>query len=475
MANRLVAVWVCVCVASLAFAADAPVPDFRIDVNRVEQKQWKVKSVGDETAPGAERLVIASLGLDDVVASAAVVAADGTATAALGGETMLDAVHANDVVQSADGLAVESKHFVDALAGCERASTDPNAEALCEAARLSTAKFVSMLLAADRTMLFPLRRTEESCGPNGDAICSEATVAANRAPGMPYEIDGFVRIEVVHPRKLKIVPSTAERAAALVEHRHLAKLVHERVQRLAKIAEIESAQANADAYHLFSSTYPAHGQMGLFFVADKAPCTIQVVVHPVLIGDELVSVNGIDVLDASPTKLVDILSSKEVKGKARTMAWRRRKPRPDRPHYGRLQVVRPRVVAKCYTMRKALFGAYIPACAEYKLAVSDPLTACDPVNRERVEGKVALVMRGHCTYKEKLLNLQRAGAAGGIVINTNADLLRMPHVSGGVENITIPAMMIGSVDGTLLKTVVEMSAVQVRLLSTRLARAARLF
>ena len=449
------------CVA-LAFAAAAPVPDFRIDVSRVKEKQWKVTSADDETAPGAERLVIASLGLEGVGASSTVVATDGTATTALGDEIMLDAVHAGDVVQSADRLAIEATHFVDALAGCERASTDGDAKVLCDAARLSTAKFVSMLLAADRPLLFPLRRTEESCGPNGDAVCSEATVAANRAPGMPYEIDGFVRVEVVHPRQMKIVPSTAERAAALAEHRRLAKLEQERVQRLAKIAELEAAQANADTYLLFTSTYPAHGQMGLFFVPDKAPCTIQVSVHPVVIGDELVSVNGIDVLDAPPTKLVEVLSSKEVRGKSRTMAWRRRKPLPDRPHYGRLQVVRPQVVAKCYTMRKALFGTYTPDCGEYKLAVSDPLTACDPVNRERVEGKVALVARGLCTYEEKLLNLQRAGAVGGIVINTNADLLRMPRVAGGVENITIPAMMIGSVDGTLLKTVVEMSVVQVR-------------
>ena len=446
-------------------AITVEVTDFRVEVTHIKARQWTVQPVdapAEGTSEPSTQLIVASLGLDRAKAADVAVAADGeVASSSSEASAAVDAVHAGDIVASADGLAIETTHFADALAGCSRSRVDAAAKVLCDAARASTAHFLELLLDAGKPLLFPLRRTHQVCGPNGDEVCSAEAVAAATVPGQPYEIDAFVRVEVVHPKRLSMLPSTPERTAAVAEHRAGVKLAKERAARALAIAELKAASELATAFHQFVSTYPPRVPMGLHFIPNKSPCTIQVVVHPVVMGDELVSVNGIDVMEMTPTELVQVLASKAVYGKPRTLAWRRRKPKPKQPYYGRLQVLNPSVVARCYVMRKALFGAQIPECGEYALAVSDPLHACDPVRRDRVEGKVVLVMRGQCTYKEKLINLENAGAAAGIVINVGSgggDLMRMPHIAGGVQNVTIPAMMIGAIDGTLLKTVVEMAA-----------------
>ncbi|HXL57381.1 MAG TPA: M36 family metallopeptidase, partial [Chitinophagaceae bacterium] len=70
-----------------------------------------------------------------------------------------------------------------------------------------------------------------------------------------------------------------------------------------------------------------------------------------------------------------------------------------------------------------------------------------------VNGKIAVIDRGNCTFVEKVLGAQEGGAAGAIIVN-NVD--GPPIVMGGSDAtgnaISIPAVMISKADGEILKT-----------------------
>lgn len=79
--------------------------------------------------------------------------------------------------------------------------------------------------------------------------------------------------------------------------------------------------------------------------------------------------------------------------------------------------------------------------------------ACDPLNAKNalaVNGKVALVDRGVCTFNVKAANVQAAGATAMIVADNAAG--GPPAGLGGTDNtITIPAVRITQADGVLVK------------------------
>ena len=191
-------------------AITVEVTDFRVEVTHIKARQWTVQPVdapAEGTSEPSTQLIVASLGLDRAKAAGVAVAADGeVASSSSEASAAVDAGHAGDIVASADGLAIETTHFADALAGCSRSRVDAAAKVLCDAARASTAHFLELLLDAGKPLLFPLRRTHQVCGPNGDEVCSAEAVAAATVPGQPYEIDAFVRVEVVHPKRLSMLP-----------------------------------------------------------------------------------------------------------------------------------------------------------------------------------------------------------------------------------------------------------------------------
>ncbi len=73
-----------------------------------------------------------------------------------------------------------------------------------------------------------------------------------------------------------------------------------------------------------------------------------------------------------------------------------------------------------------------------------PNTACSQV-AETVSGKAALVSRGGCTFYQKAVNAQRAGATA-VVIYNNAPGVINPTVEGEIP-ISIPVVMIQQADG----------------------------
>lgn len=109
-----------------------------------------------------------------------------------------------------------------------------------------------------------------------------------------------------------------------------------------------------------------------------------------------------------------------------------------------------------YGARRAAFGGSLDATGltDDVVLVNDGTgttsDACEPIaNAADVANKVALIDRGTCNFVVKVKYAQDAGAVGVIMINNQGD---DPIVMGGEDaTITIPAVMIGQSNGTVLK------------------------
>ncbi|RQP25680.1 PA domain-containing protein [Piscinibacter terrae] len=78
--------------------------------------------------------------------------------------------------------------------------------------------------------------------------------------------------------------------------------------------------------------------------------------------------------------------------------------------------------------------------------------ACTPLsaaNALAVNGRIALVDRGTCTFAVKAKNVQNAGAIGVIVVNNAVG--SAPGLGGADPTVTIPAISVSLADGNLLK------------------------
>ena len=77
--------------------------------------------------------------------------------------------------------------------------------------------------------------------------------------------------------------------------------------------------------------------------------------------------------------------------------------------------------------------------------------ACVPLaNEAAVSGKITLVERGDCSFIDKFLNVQEAGAAGMILVNSSANVEDLFIIGGILDDITIPGMMITRAAGDSL-------------------------
>ena len=69
---------------------------------------------------------------------------------------------------------------------------------------------------------------------------------------------------------------------------------------------------------------------------------------------------------------------------------------------------------------------------------------CSSFPSNSFAGKIALIIRGSCTFATKINNADTAGAIAAIIYNNVSDL---PFAMGGVDTTTIPAAMLGLTDG----------------------------
>ena len=72
---------------------------------------------------------------------------------------------------------------------------------------------------------------------------------------------------------------------------------------------------------------------------------------------------------------------------------------------------------------------------------------CESVNVD-LTGKIAILMRGNCTFVDKVLNAQEAGALACIVVNNQGN--NVIEMGGTGMGISIPSLMIGQTDGEAL-------------------------
>ena len=82
---------------------------------------------------------------------------------------------------------------------------------------------------------------------------------------------------------------------------------------------------------------------------------------------------------------------------------------------------------------------------------ADALDACEPV--DGVQGKIALVHRGTCSFVQKAQNVQNAGGIGIIVANvaSSAQATTPPYMGGTSSTVTIPALSVALADGQALE------------------------
>ena len=95
-----------------------------------------------------------------------------------------------------------------------------------------------------------------------------------------------------------------------------------------------------------------------------------------------------------------------------------------------------------------------------------PNQACAAIVND-VTGKIALIDRGSCTFKTKVVNAQNAGAIGVIIANNIAgNPSAMADDPSITTTVTIPSVMITQADGTTVKGQLPSPGVNVTLLST---------
>jgi len=135
-----------------------------------------------------------------------------------------------------------------------------------------------------------------------------------------------------------------------------------------------------------------------------------------------------------------------------------------------LTVLQPANIAGGYETTTAAFGPEItetPIIGNVVIArdgSSQPELCCNAiVNAAEVSGKIALVQRGECFFKQKVRNAQLAGAIAVIICNFEEGLLNMGDV-GSVPNVNIPTVMLKNSACLLIRTAIANGAtVQVRL------------
>src|SRR5262249_11428656 len=83
-------------------------------------------------------------------------------------------------------------------------------------------------------------------------------------------------------------------------------------------------------------------------------------------------------------------------------------------------------------------------------AVGNDGLACSSMTAASLNGAVALVQRGVCTFSDKINNAQAAGALGVVIYQVEGS--EDVYSNLFVQNTGIPAILIGNTDGKALKS-----------------------
>ena len=136
-----------------------------------------------------------------------------------------------------------------------------------------------------------------------------------------------------------------------------------------------------------------------------------------------------------------------------------------------LTVNTPVSISGTYITGEASFGPGLPATpltADVILAVDNTAPVndgCEPlVNAAAINGKIALIDRGNCSFVLKVEEAQAAGAVAAIIVN---NVPGAPITMGGFSAIVnIPSVMVSQADGALIKNALQNGAVNATLSSS---------
>ena len=122
-------------------------------------------------------------------------------------------------------------------------------------------------------------------------------------------------------------------------------------------------------------------------------------------------------------------------------------------------ITAPASIARDYPpeeVQRAAFGPTDPSEATGAALLADDGTGtatdgCEPFVND-MTGAIALVDRGACTFVQKALNAQAAGAIGAVIINNDATNPDQPPPLGGTNDaVVIPVVGISITNGTAVK------------------------
>ena len=116
-----------------------------------------------------------------------------------------------------------------------------------------------------------------------------------------------------------------------------------------------------------------------------------------------------------------------------------------------------------YEFFRAQFGGKF-SCDLAGFPVAHLGVACEVLGEndaENVKGKVAMATRGNCSFNDKAIVAEKAGAVGLIVVNTAPGLLRMPpgviKMKEGFD-VTIPVVMLKNADGEAVANITSQNS-----------------
>ncbi len=89
----------------------------------------------------------------------------------------------------------------------------------------------------------------------------------------------------------------------------------------------------------------------------------------------------------------------------------------------------------------------------YDVTATDPTGfLCSPLGAGTATGKIALILRGVCTFEEKLNNAKAGGAVAALLYT---DALRPDAFSPSVGTATLPSVLVSYADGVAIKAAVQ--------------------
>jgi len=118
-----------------------------------------------------------------------------------------------------------------------------------------------------------------------------------------------------------------------------------------------------------------------------------------------------------------------------------------------LQITAPEPIAGTYQAGGAVFNPGPPWSAEGRVeqaaaGIGAPSEGCGPFV-DFTSGRIALVDRGNCNFREKSEHARDAGAVGVIVANTQGD--QVLEMGGAGSRLSIPSVLVGQSDGGAIR------------------------